>query len=103
MNNTSNYNHTFAPQQRKPSYAGTGYGPNPYMSPRTPEMTHRGSNIVTTDREVLLKSPLWERKLTPTRRGDDLYLSVGMASPGLAPGDGPYAGVGRGMGDPRWR
>jgi hypothetical protein len=103
MNNTSNYNHTFAPQQRKPSYAGTGYGPNPYMSPRTPEMTHRGSNIVTTDREVLLKSPLWERKLTPTRRGDDLYLSVGLASPGLAPGDGPYAGVGRGMGDPRWR
>ncbi|WPH02432.1 Hypothetical protein R9X50_00529600 [Acrodontium crateriforme] len=31
--------------------------------------------------EVFVRSPLWEPKLTPSRRGDDLYLSVGMASP----------------------
>ncbi|KAK6006386.1 hypothetical protein QM012_006796 [Aureobasidium pullulans] len=26
--------------------------------------------------QIVLKSPLWESKLTPSRRGDDLYLSV---------------------------
>jgi hypothetical protein len=31
--------------------------------------------------EVVVKSPLWEPKLTPSRRGDDLYLEVGIASP----------------------
>ncbi|KAI7091555.1 hypothetical protein KC356_g644 [Hortaea werneckii] len=31
--------------------------------------------------EVVLKSPLWEPKLTPSRRGEDLYLEVGLASP----------------------
>jgi len=100
--NSSNNNNTFASQQRKPSYAGTGYGPDPSMEPRTPEMTARGSKIVTTDREVVLRSPLWERKLTPTRRGDDLFLSVSLASPGLAPGAGG-AGMGRGAVDSRWR
>ena len=38
--------------------------------------------------QVALKSPLWEPKLTPSRRGDDLYLSVGIGSPkasGLTP------------------
>jgi hypothetical protein len=99
MNNSNNYTRAPPSQQRKPSYAGTGYGPDPSKEPRTPEMTGPGSKIVTTDREVLLKSPLWERKLTPTRRGDDLYLSVGLASPGLAPG----GGVGRGMVDSRRR
>jgi hypothetical protein len=96
-NNNNNNNHSLAPQQRKPSYAGTGYGPDPSMEPRTPEMTGPGSKIVTTDREVVLRSPLWERKLTPTRRGDDLFLSVSLASPGLAPG------AGRGMVDSRRR
>lgn len=33
------------------------------------------------EQEVLLKSPLWEPKLTPSRRGDDLFLSVSLASP----------------------
>ena len=103
-NNNNNNNHSLAPQQRKPSYAGTGYGPDPSMEPRTPEMTGPGSKIVTTDREVVLRSPLWERKLTPTRRGDDLYLSVGLASPGLvAPGGGAGRGVGQGMVDTRRR
>ncbi|KAK3111880.1 hypothetical protein LTR53_012434 [Teratosphaeriaceae sp. CCFEE 6253] len=37
--------------------------------------------------QVVLKSPLWEPKLTPRRRGDDLFLEVGLASPGvLSPG-----------------
>jgi len=26
--------------------------------------------------QMALKSPLWEPKLTPSRRGDDLFLSV---------------------------
>jgi hypothetical protein len=103
--NNSNNNNTCGQQplasQRKPSYTGTGYGPDPSMEPRTPEMTARGSKIITTDREVVLRSPLWERKLTPTRRGDDLFLSVSLASPGLAPGAGN--GAGRGMVDSRWR
>ncbi|KAK0310634.1 hypothetical protein LTR01_003788 [Friedmanniomyces endolithicus] len=34
-----------------------------------------------------LRSPLWEPKLTPRRRGEDLFLEVGLASPGvLTPG-----------------
>ncbi|GAB7365551.1 hypothetical protein MBLNU230_g6623t1 [Neophaeotheca triangularis] len=45
-------------------------------------------------------SPLWEPKLTPSRRGEDLWLSVGVASPGLgSPGFGTgLGGVGRGGG-----
>jgi hypothetical protein len=83
---------------RKPSYAGTGYGPDPeYDLPRTPEMANAGPKILRTDREVVLRSPLWEPKLTPSRRGEDLFLSVSLASPGV---DGPYgaAGVGGGGG-----
>lgn len=74
--------------QRKQSYVGTGYGPSPGHCggpPRTPEMTSPGPKIVRTDREVVLKSPLWEPKLTPSRRGEDLFLSVSLASPGFGP------------------
>ncbi|KAI5254277.1 hypothetical protein E4T42_02376 [Aureobasidium subglaciale] len=35
--------------------------------------TKRGTNNTP---QMQLKSPLWEPKLTPSRRGDDLYLSV---------------------------
>ncbi|KAI5273935.1 hypothetical protein E4T47_02949 [Aureobasidium subglaciale] len=35
--------------------------------------TERGTNNTP---QMQLKSPLWEPKLTPSRRGDDLYLSV---------------------------
>ncbi|KAM0714458.1 hypothetical protein Q7P37_010245 [Cladosporium fusiforme] len=76
--------------QRKPSYAGTGYGPDPElddsMLPHTPEMRSPGPKIMRTDKEVVLKSPLWEPKLTPSRRGEDLFLSVSLASPGIAHG-----------------
>jgi hypothetical protein len=59
-------------------------------------MASNGPKILRTDREVVLRSPLWEPKLTPSRRGEDLFLSVSLASPGV---DGPYgaAGVGGGM------
>ncbi|KAF2774107.1 hypothetical protein EJ03DRAFT_120 [Teratosphaeria nubilosa] len=40
-----------------------------------------GREGVGITQEVMLKSPLWEPKLTPRRRGDDLFLDVGMASP----------------------
>jgi hypothetical protein len=39
----------------------------------------------------VLRSPLWEPKLTPSRRGEDLFLSVSLASPGMAPGG--YGGM----------
>lgn len=80
--------------QRKPSYAGTGYGPDPALEylPHTPEMQTPGPKILRTDREIVLNSPLWEPKLTPSRRGEDLFLSVSLASPGVAP-------AGLGMGD----
>lgn len=81
-------------QQRKPSYAGTGYGPDPEYEdalPRTPEMMSPGPKILRTDREIVLRSPLWEPKLTPSRRGEDLFLSVSLASPGFGPG---HAGAG---------
>jgi hypothetical protein len=84
---------------RKPSYAGTGYGPDPeYDSPlpRTPEMSSPGPKIMRTDREVVLRSPLWEPKLTPSRRGEDLFLSVSLASPGVGRGGAGGAG---GMGE----
>lgn len=77
--------------QRKPSYAGTGYGPDPELEdpllPHTPEMRSPGPKILRTDKEVVLKSPLWEPKLTPSRRGEDLFLSVSLASPGIALGN----------------
>lgn len=78
--------------QRKPSYAGTGYGPDPELEdcllPHTPEMQSPGPKILRTDKDVVLKSPLWEPKLTPSRRGEDLFLSVNLASPGIAPNGG---------------
>lgn len=79
--------------QRKLSYAGTGYGPSP--EPHTPEMQSPWPKILRTDREVVLKSPLWEPKLTPSRRGEDLYLSVSLASPGMGPGHGREGTDGR--------
>ena len=86
---------------RKPSYAGTGYGPDPdYDSPlpRTPEMANAGPKIRQTEREVVLKSPLWEPKLTPSRRGEDLFLSVSLASPGVEGPGGPGGGGGMELG-----
>ncbi|QIW95491.1 hypothetical protein AMS68_001009 [Peltaster fructicola] len=50
--------------------------PMPLRSPRTPNIKNQ---------EVTVTSPLWEPKLTPSRRGDDLFLSVSLASPGIAP------------------
>ncbi|KAK6441261.1 hypothetical protein LTR95_002502 [Oleoguttula sp. CCFEE 5521] len=64
---------------RKPSYAGTGYG----YSPETPRnhTLSPGPRVIRTDREPLVRSPLWEPKLTPSRRGEDLYLNVSLGSP----------------------
>ncbi|KAK6394129.1 hypothetical protein LTR65_001975 [Meristemomyces frigidus] len=49
----------------------------------TPEMKSAGPKVLRSPmaQEVTLKSPLWEPKLTPSRRGDDLFLQVGLASP----------------------
>ena len=52
------------PEMRSP-------GPHLWKSPGLPGQPQ----------EISLRSPLWEPKLTPSRRGDDLYLSVGVASP----------------------
>ena len=101
-NSNSNSNSVRGPRPRppvslrKPSYAGTGYGsPDPeYDLPRTPEMASAGPKILRTDCEVVLRSPLWEPKLTPSRRGEDLFLSVSLASPGV---NGP-AGSGMELG-----
>ncbi|KAK4557028.1 hypothetical protein LTR86_006009 [Recurvomyces mirabilis] len=59
----------------------------------TPEMKSPGPTTTVvqyirgadgqTHQQVVLKSPLWEPKLTPRRHGEDLYLEVGMASPGV--------------------
>lgn len=39
------------------------------------EMTHKSARI-TQKKSEMPQSPLWVPKLTPTRRGDDLYLNV---------------------------
>jgi len=57
-------------------------------------MSSPGPKILRTDREVVLRSPLWEPKLTPSRRGEDLFLSVSLASPGVGPGGGGGSGGG---------
>jgi hypothetical protein len=57
-------------------------------------MSSPGPKILRTDREVVLRSPLWEPKLTPSRRGEDLFLSVSLASPGMAPSGGAAGGYG---------
>ncbi|KAK0258712.1 hypothetical protein LTS09_006492 [Friedmanniomyces endolithicus] len=68
--------------------------PNPGMQ-QTPEMKIPGSGGRVRYAESNggvegkggLRSPLWEPKLTPRRRGEDLFLEVGLASPGvLTPG-----------------
>ena len=41
----------------------------------------RSPGLPGQPQEVMLNSPLWEPKLTPSRKGDDLYLSVGVATP----------------------
>lgn len=48
--------------------------------PRPQLVQSKSDGIVS--KEVALKSPLWEPKLTPRRQGDDLYLSVSAATPG---------------------
>ena len=79
----------------RPSYAGTGYGPPDaeYDLPSTPEMASAEPRIVRTEREVVLRSPLWGPKLTPSRRGEDLFLSVSLPSPVV---EGPGGGGGGG-------
>ena len=49
----------------------------------TPEMQTPGPKFVkgAVGQEVCMKSPLWQPKLTPSRKGDDLFLQVGLASP----------------------
>ncbi|KAH9842107.1 hypothetical protein Tdes44962_MAKER07712 [Teratosphaeria destructans] len=59
-----------------------------------------GREGVEITQEVVLQSPLWEPKLTPRRRGDDLILDVGMASPryhAWRDGSAVWAGDGRDM------
>ncbi|CAD0097109.1 unnamed protein product [Aureobasidium vineae] len=47
-------------------------------APESPLRNYSRRNQKRTDQtpQMELKSPLWEPKLTPSRRGDDLYLSV---------------------------
>ncbi|KAK3722524.1 hypothetical protein LTR37_002516 [Vermiconidia calcicola] len=42
---------------------------------------HLWSSTPGQPQHVSMKSPLWEPKITPSRRGDDLYLDVGVATP----------------------
>jgi len=51
-----------------------------------PQLVARNSMMTQT---VGLKSPLWEPKLTPRRRGEDLFLEVGLASPPAYPRPAP--------------
>lgn len=72
-------------RRRPPSYAGNAYGP---LSPDW-RSSPAGGRTAETPRirgqEVVLKSPLWEPKLTPSRKGDDLYLNVSVGSPCATP------------------
>ncbi|KAK5114094.1 hypothetical protein LTR62_002663 [Meristemomyces frigidus] len=59
---------------------------------KSPSSGHRiVHHVIDVDGErsqqVGLESPVWEPKLTPSRRGDDLFLEVGLHSPrGFGPG-----------------
>lgn len=50
-----------------------------------------------TPQNVGLKSPQWEPKLTPSRRGEDLFLQVGMMSPGVKGEAAGYYGTWNGQ------
>ncbi|KAL2353594.1 hypothetical protein BJ546DRAFT_980944 [Cryomyces antarcticus] len=43
---------------------------------RIDELQERWVGIDSPRTELVIKSPLWEPKLTPTRRGDNLYIAV---------------------------
>ena len=68
-------------------------GPTGYRQPgSTAAQQHSAANV-----EPPLKSPAWEPKLTPSRKGEDLYLSVGSATPrteAFAGGSTEYRGRG---------
>lgn len=68
------------PAQRRLPVKSAGY--------RQPAPTPRETQV-----EPPLKSPLWEPKLTPSRKGEDLYLQVGVATPRT---EGFGGGAGRG-------
>ncbi|KAK5124729.1 hypothetical protein LTR85_001442 [Meristemomyces frigidus] len=65
---------------------GGRYGSRTSNGLLTPEMKSSGPTVLRSPiaQEVTLKSPLWEPKLTPSRRGDDLFLQVSLASPASA-------------------
>ena len=75
---------------RQPSYAGNGYGQtSPEMRSPLPS-----SRLMHSSQGVAMKSPLWEPKLTPSRRGDDLFLSVSLATPCATPFSPPLSTAG---------
>ena len=65
-------------QTRPPSKS-----PEPEMKSPEPHLW-RSPGLPGEPQDVVLKSPLWEPKLTPSRRGNDLYLNVGIATPRTA-------------------
>lgn len=56
-----------------------GYGKS--IGADRPEMATPGPRVYRRSQDMVLRSPLWEPKLTPSRRGDDLFLSVSVATP----------------------
>lgn len=60
----------------RPADGSTGYRQPTNRTTSTARQTPRE---VQVDKPV--KTPLWEPKLTPSRRGEDLYLQVGSATP----------------------
>ncbi|TKA22272.1 hypothetical protein B0A50_08234 [Salinomyces thailandicus] len=67
---------------------------NRQKTPRSPD----SSGQEVWQRRSGLESPLWKPKLTPRRRGEDLFLEVGVVSPGLRDVDGGWRGGGLGAG-----
>ena len=64
-------------QRRYPVKPAGGGHPTGYRQPGQRTTGGRAE----TEVEAPMKSPLWEPKLTPSRKGEDLYLSVGSATP----------------------
>lgn len=44
--------------------------------PQVPQFNSKSDIPISPGMEIIMKSPLWAPRLTPTRRGDDLYLAV---------------------------
>ncbi|KAM3418441.1 hypothetical protein BST61_g4428 [Cercospora zeina] len=66
-----------------------GYGrpANPPSAARNPSTAMKEKSPAES-----LRSPLWEPKMTPSRKGDDLYLSVSVATPQATQFHGVYDG-----------